>query len=446
MITLAVLHDCTMGHAALIMPPSRNAADRMMPAFANGRSPATACTCANGIGGSSENVSAHGCDQGVRAGGGGQPCLWWSQGCSIGCGVCATMTAGTTPIHGNPPHADKIGFNKRYCDPTTPNGTSTLPRVAWTMNVQQEEENGVNDTYRFNPWRRPGSAPVVDPCGQAGGKFAYTPVGGDSVFTNTTLAGMGMMGSSLPAAPSGAVWTAGGTAAVSWGIRYNHGGGYAYRLCKADDPLGLTEECFTQTHLDFDRSAQTLVWNNGTRLGIPGVFVDEGTYPPRSTWSRNPIPRVNDDNVGIGSWANQQGCPGPAGRSPPAAGYDPTCLQFEPPCPQDDGHHPFAWSTDGSGQGPCSGDWTAGVIEDRVVVPAHLDAGEYVLSWRWDAEETAQIWLNCADVTIEAAAPTAAREAPAPPAQCTPSGQECLICTNCPSCCSGTCSLNGICV
>jgi hypothetical protein len=24
------------------------------------------------------------CDQGLRAGGGGQPCLWWSQGCSIG--------------------------------------------------------------------------------------------------------------------------------------------------------------------------------------------------------------------------------------------------------------------------------------------------------------------------------------------------------------------------
>ena len=47
---------------------------------------------------------------------------------------------------------------------------------------------------------------------------------------------------------------------------------------------------------------------------------------------------------------------------------------------------------------------------------------------------------------IEAAAPTAAAGEAAAPLQCTPSGQECLICTNCPSCCSGTCSLNGICV
>ena len=32
------------------------------------------------------------CDGGVRAeGGSGQPCLWWSQGCSIGCPVCATI-------------------------------------------------------------------------------------------------------------------------------------------------------------------------------------------------------------------------------------------------------------------------------------------------------------------------------------------------------------------
>ena len=35
---------------------------------------------------------------------------------------------------------------------------STVPRVG-----------SANDTYRFHPWRAPGSAPVTDPCGTAGG-------------------------------------------------------------------------------------------------------------------------------------------------------------------------------------------------------------------------------------------------------------------------------------
>ena len=55
-----------------------------------------------------------------------------------------------------------------------------------------------------------------------------------------------------------------------------------------------------------------------------------------------------------------------------------------------------------AGQGACSGDWTAGVIEDTVIVPKDAAPGKYLLSWRWDAEETAQVWQNCADITITA--------------------------------------------
>eukprot|EP01052_Picozoa_sp_SAG31_P042767 SAG31_NODE_6895_length_1858_cov_1.828880_3_plen_102_part_01 len=71
--------------------------------------------------------------------------------------------------------------------------------------------------------------------------------------------------------------------------------------------------------------------------------------------ARNPIPRVNDDNKGL---ADPSSCPGPSGTSGPG------CIQFPAPCPQDRGREP--WSTDGSGQGACSGDWTAGLIVDRV--------------------------------------------------------------------------------
>ena len=39
-------------------------------------------------------------------------------------------------------------------------------------------------------------------------------------------------------------------------------------------------------------------------------------------------------------------------------------------------------------------------IVDRVLIPADLPAGEYVLGWRWDCEESNQIWQSCSDVTI----------------------------------------------
>jgi hypothetical protein len=43
------------------------------------------------------------------------------------------------------------------------------------------------------------------------------------------------------------------------------------------------------------------------------------------------------------------------------------------------------------------------MILDEVLIPAATPVGDYKLSWRWDCEETAQVWQNCADVTISAA-------------------------------------------
>jgi hypothetical protein len=39
-------------------------------------------------------------------------------------------------------------------------------------------------------------------------------------------------------------------------------------------------------------------------------------------------------------------------------------------------------------------------IMDRVRVPAELKPGAYLLSWRWDCEQSHQIWQNCADIEI----------------------------------------------
>jgi hypothetical protein len=41
-------------------------------------------------------------------------------------------------------------------------------------------------------------------------------------------------------------------------------------------------------------------------------------------------------------------------------------------------------------------------IVDIVMVPVGTPPGEYVLGWRWDVEETAQVWTSCADITIVA--------------------------------------------
>jgi hypothetical protein len=35
-----------------------------------------------------------------------------------------------------------------------------------------------------------------------------------------------------------------------------------------------------------------------------------------------------------------------------------------------------------------------------VKIPADLKAGKYVLGWRYDCEATAQVWSNCADITV----------------------------------------------
>jgi hypothetical protein len=40
-------------------------------------------------------------------------------------------------------------------------------------------------------------------------------------------------------------------------------------------------------------------------------------------------------------------------------------------------------------------------MTDKLKVPSDLEAGEYSLSWRWDCEQTPQVWNSCADVTIE---------------------------------------------
>jgi len=238
---------------------------------------------------------------------------------------------------------------------------------------------GDEDYYYYSPWRAPGSAPVLDSCGMAGG----TPHAGGfgAQIKNTSVAKQGDLGSKLPQQPSGVIWAAGEVAEVSWSIMANHGGGYQYRLCPASEPL--TEECFFKTPLKFvgkpnGEPQQKFRWGGrgGHEENITGTYVSEGTLPKGSMWAMNPIPDF---------------------------GSDKGALSFEPRCKEIPGCG-SAMET----KCRCSGEWGPYDLEivDWVQIPADLPAGEYVLGWRWDCEESNQIWSSCSDVTIVHPKPT----------------------------------------
>ena len=172
------------------------------------------------------------------------------------------------------------------------------------------------------------------------------------------------------------------------------------RLCPADAPL--KEECFQATPLDFVRSAQAIMWNNGSLHPLKGAFVDDAdcpVVPKGSTWARNPIPRIHTDNIGMARVGKCTYAP-PRRGSWSAAKDD--CQQFPSPCPAlDVGWVETRASGDGNDhEGACSGDWTLGMVADRVVIPRELKPGRYVVGWRMDCEETAQVWHSCADVQV----------------------------------------------
>eukprot|EP00658_Telonema_sp_P-2_P044223 TRINITY_DN32077_c0_g1_i2.p1 TRINITY_DN32077_c0_g1~~TRINITY_DN32077_c0_g1_i2.p1 ORF type:complete len:278 (+),score=35.95 TRINITY_DN32077_c0_g1_i2:96-929(+) len=259
----------------------------------------------------------------------------------------------------------------------------TLPKRLWTMN-RAAEELSVNDTFRYHPWRAPGSAPVEDGCGMAGGTTPAHAGPGHATFMDvsdkSSAAWQGALGSHVlaPTQGAGQPWQIGGVATVKWGLRFNHGGGYQYRLCPGDEVL--TEDCFQRFPLRFVEGSQRLEWRNGTVVNVSQPeYVNEGVIPVGFDWAMNPIPVIT-----------LEGCNGT------------NCIEFAPPC------HDSGWErVPGSSEpddvaGTCSGNWIDGMIVDEVVVPTNVAVGKYVLGWRWDAEQTSQVWSGCADIELVA--------------------------------------------
>ncbi len=39
-------------------------------------------------------------------------------------------------------------------------------------------------------------------------------------------------------------------------------------------------------------------------------------------------------------------------------------------------------------------------IVDMVLIPPDLEPGDWVLGWRYDCEESSQVWSSCSDVRV----------------------------------------------
>jgi len=246
----------------------------------------------------------------------------------------------------------------------------------------------------------------------------------------------GTDGLKLPAQPP-TMWKRGSVVEVAFALTANHGGGYSYRLCKADGVVN--EACFQKTVLKFAGDKQFIQYSGkivpgAPRYSIPLVKVTTGTNPPGSEWAVNPIPGCNFCNQapcgnpllmpnfteasGTLAWGNET-IPYYGGKQwidevrcgvvcagedknetfanntkvPPSGQLCGGKTQFPEPLP---GLSGFVINTTFPEKSI-----TAFSVVDLMRVPSHIEPGTYLLSWRWDCEQSPQIWQNCADIIIQ---------------------------------------------
>lgn len=158
-------------------------------------------------------------------------------------------------------------------------------------------------------------------------------------------------------------WQAGFKAEVAWSVYSDHFGGYQYRVCPTDDfqPNTKTTEqmeaCFENNVLEFVTNNHEIrpITGGGKGTTIPAVDITTGVKPANKAWRTNPI-------------------------------------------------------TSGSTYYKTYTNW---LIVDEVWTPKW--PGTYVLQWRWDCDQTSQVWTNCADITVEPGPAPPPAPVPVPP-------------------------------
>ena len=209
-----------------------------------------------------------------------------------------------------------------------------------------------------------------------------------------------------------------------------------YRLCPASEPL--TEACFQKSPLEFAHPDYHTILLKDHSTRINATLVREGGG---QGWMVNPIPSYASDYVACDyvvpgfpdlvadkdhcDWK----CPGCGPPTYAADGACPCkCAEKYPGTPNYVGADPQLMPNPLPGFDHSYRDYA---IEDELKVPADIPAGEYVLGYRWDCEQTtcaprsaslglytlppclpplcltlslsrdrSQVWSSCADITI----------------------------------------------
>lgn len=396
--TFSVFVATAASHGAVTHPKPRNAIDGTLAPW-NGTVPnpvpfTTPNWCAH------ESASSK--DPRHLSGSNGEACFWFSNGCDIGCDKCDGDTGqkipccntkflykgnGTVPSWGGdgivPDPEFMASFDRDKVRPAFVKYPSRKPTICdpklRTINTNAEC-GSKEDFWYYTPWRYPGIAPVIDSCGTAGGRLKGQGQGSAGAsYIPTPNAKVGDAGSKLPPLPTGTLWTVGSDAEVAWALKAWHGGGYSYRLCEVGNDLN--EDCFQRMHLNFTGNS-SLRWGGvgGKRVyfnsSAKGWEVTTGTVPRNSMWRKLPIPRT------VSNWFMYG-------------------ASFEPVCEESDECKNSHYKAPKDGVCKCSGEWNDEVeIVDKIHIPASLKPGKYVLGWRWDCEESTQVWGSCSDVTI----------------------------------------------
>lgn len=332
-------------------------------------------------------------------------CLWFNDGCLIGCDRC--VPGNLQGLAGC-----KLLNKSQPMEPTLPDEFRSWPDESFLSRRHGGHghvQSWHPDFTKHNPWRAPGHAPVESPCGLAGGYSK--PLAGNGGYAPAGVKA-GFDGRLMPESPR-TIWPAGSSQEVATSVNANHGGGYSYRVCPKSEMF--TEECFQRHPLKFSGEQQWIQWgsNKSSRVAVPALRVDQGTKPLGSQWTRFPIPACGG-YLG-GDAAGGSDVPGRV-----QAGDDCNTTQFKPPVPGLFGYgltqclYPnHNTPTGGVIAGRACTDkeieevkqlFNVNVV-DLVKIPSDLPPGEYVLSWRHDCEQTAQVWAACADITVTSPAP-----------------------------------------
>lgn len=275
---------------------------------------------------------------------------------------------------------------------------ATLPEEFHTVT-----NGGSPDVYSRSPWRAPGYAPIYGSgCGAAGGGPWVYHNGGTAPVCIKQNADL-LVAVKAFASEKIPLYRIGGLMDVAFALSANHGGGYHYRLCKKDTEKEgespVSERCFQQTPLKFAETSSYLINAAGKIFKqFPLTKTSVGTWPVGSEWARVPIPgcRMCAD-------ARQEcGAPLPPKAANESGGKYNDAWNQQVNCyarcsgstaSKPDGRCPLGteFYEALAGKSGFSKEVPKWSVLDRVRIPAGLAEGDYLLSWRWDCEESTQV-------------------------------------------------------